>query len=491
MTQLASGTPAAAQDRHRPTLHFTVRRGWVNDPYGVVYSDGRYHMFFQYNPDGTTWSPRCHWGHAISADLVHWTEMAVALTPDESEIGCWSGSTVVAADGQPTILYTRIANADWGLGQVALARGSADLTTWQRDPLTSVITGPPPDLGGTAFRDPYVWHTGTHWTMVMGIGLPGGVGAAVQYRSDDLVEWSYTGIIAQRSTNDTDDVWTGTLWECPQLIEVGATWVLLVSVWDDDVLHYVAYALGDYDGCEFTARTWGRFTHGDQLYAMSAFRDTDGRPCVMSWFRERDSITPPDSPFAGAISLTRTLAVRGDNLIAELHPFGDSGWSWRLEDTSPDLAASPLTATVSTAPTQIRLIYATGGAGLVVLTRTGTDGSQTLRLSLDVAARALTVEGAAGDFLLRAPLDPTRPEGTITVVLDADLLELTSTGVSGMATARIPHGAGTIRLSGVGLHIHAVLGIADVTRISGLHRDPADVAAEKVPVPPIRGDDHP
>lgn len=460
MTQLAPGSSKAAHDRRRPALHFTVSRGWVNDPYGVVYSGGQYHMFFQYNPDGTVWSPRCHWGHAVSADLVHWDEKDVALTPGENEVGCWSGSAVVPVDGEPTILYTRIADDDWGQGQVALARGSADLTTWRRDPLASVITGPPANLRGTAFRDPFVWRTGTTWTMVMGIGLPGDVGAAVQYHSDDLVNWAYSGILAQRNTSDTQGVWTGKLWECPQLIEVGDTWVLLVSVWDDDILHYVAYALGDYDGFEFTARTWGRFTHGNQLYAMSAFRDSDGRPCVASWFRERDNVTPPGSPFAGAISLTRTLTVRGDTLIATLHPLGDYGWSWRQEETSPDLAATPLTAAASTSPTQIRLTYTTAGDALVALTRADTDGSQTLRLSLDLAERAISVEGVAGDILLHAPLDPTRPDGLVIVMLDADLLELTSSGVSGVATARIPDSAGTIRVTGVGRDIHADLQIA-------------------------------
>jgi beta-fructofuranosidase len=188
-----------------------------NDPHGIVYADGRYHLFFQYNPVGTVWFAACHWGRASSADLVTWQEHGIALAPGEGEVGCWSGSVVFDGD-VPTILYTRITSDDWGRGQVALARGSADLAAWRSD--ASVIDGPPAGLDTIAFRDPYVSRADDGWRMIVGAELPGGIAAALQYRSDDLAGWRFDGVLAQRSTTETAGAWTGRLWECPQLFEL-------------------------------------------------------------------------------------------------------------------------------------------------------------------------------------------------------------------------------------------------------------------------------
>jgi beta-fructofuranosidase len=435
---METSTPAPiTTERVRPALHFTPRSGWINDPHGVVHIGGRYHMFVQHNPHSMTWSPACHWLHATSPDLVRWREEGIALAPESGEIGCWSGSVVL--DGTtPTIIYTRIVGEDWGSGQVALARGTGALDQWLRDPAESVIDGPPGELRGTAFRDPYVWRSGPRWTMLMGIGLPGGTGAAVQYSSSDLLDWVYEGVVAERNTSETDGTWTGKLWECPQLLQVDGTWVLLVSVWDDDVLNYVAYAIGDYDGRRFQPRTWGRFTHGDDLYATTAFRDVEGRPCVMSWFRERSAQAPQGSPYAGAISLPYTLAIDGETLIARPHPDLAAIWTHHVERRSDDLAREQVNCPLAAGPAQVQLGYHGSEGSSIVLTRVGADATPSLRLVLAPMAGTLTLECPPGSLLLQSAIDSTRCDGALTLVIDADLLELTATGVSGMATARIP-----------------------------------------------------
>ena len=79
----------------RPEFHFTPTKGWINDPYGLVFHGGVYHLFFQYVPDSVTWASNCHWGHATSRDLVSWVEQDPAIAPGEDDDGIWSGSLAV------------------------------------------------------------------------------------------------------------------------------------------------------------------------------------------------------------------------------------------------------------------------------------------------------------------------------------------------------------------------------------------------------------
>jgi beta-fructofuranosidase len=355
-----------------------------------VYADGRYHLFFQYLPARTTWGPAVNWGHAVSADLIEWAEQPVALAPEPGEVGCWSGSVVLARE--PTLFYTRIVPGDPARGQVARAVGTPDLGTWRRDPAGSVIGGAPP--GVVELRDPMVWPAAGGWRMLVGARLAGGAGAALQYHSADLLDWAYDGVVTARPGAETGGVWTGSMWECPQLFALDGTWVLLLSVLDGKVPQHVAYGLGDYDGLRFTALTWGAFSHGDQMYATTTFQDAAGRRCVMSWLRERDNAAPPGSPWSGALSLPWVLHVDGDRLIATPHP--------KLSgSTSAEVVVEEKTVT------------AIGDLTVSV------DESVTLR------------EGAR--TLLRMP-----GSGRARVIIDADLIEVTVDGLSGIGVARRP-----------------------------------------------------
>lgn len=106
------------------------------------------------------------------------------------------------------------------------------------------MTAPDPNV--VAYRGPFVFRDGEHWRMFVGAGLEGGIAAAVSYRSADLSERPSDGIAAQRPGTEVDSIWTGTMWECPQLFEIDGSHVLVTSIWEDDVLHYVAYGVGTY-----------------------------------------------------------------------------------------------------------------------------------------------------------------------------------------------------------------------------------------------------
>jgi len=297
----------------RPSFHFTAAEGWINDPLGVTWKDGQYHLFYQYVPGRTTWASNCHWGHATSPDMIAWTEQGVAVAPGEGDGGVWSGSIVTGSDGAATMFYTSVTEPDIGIGTVRTATpDDASWASWTKG--KKLMTAP--DLGVVAYRDPFVFRDGEQWRMFVGAGLVGGTAAAVSYSSPDLSQWTLDGIAAQRSGTATDPVWTGTMWECPQLFEIDGSHVLVTSIWEDDVLHYVAYGVGSYCEGKFTARSWGQLSFGKSYYAPSFFRDKDGTPSLIFWVR---GVISPEGRWASTLSIPHTLTLEGDTLVATPH----------------------------------------------------------------------------------------------------------------------------------------------------------------------------
>jgi beta-fructofuranosidase len=294
----------------RPRFHFTAPRGWINDPHGVTIVDGRYHLFYQYVPESLQWQSNCHWGHATSADLFDFEHLPVALAPGSGDDGIWSGSI---AGG--TAFYTSVVEPEIGIGRIRSATPTdGSWRTWAKGPIVATA---PPELDVVAFRDPFVFPHGGGWRMLVGAALVGGTAAALSYRSETLASWEYEGIAAQRSSALTEPVWTGALWECPQLFEVEGRHVMVTSVWEADVLHHVAYAVGSYEGATFTPVSWGRLSYGPSYYAPSFFRDAAGAPTFVFWLR---GVADPAEGWAGAHSIPHTLSLRGDVLVAQPHP---------------------------------------------------------------------------------------------------------------------------------------------------------------------------
>lgn len=426
-------------DRIRPALHFTAQQGWTNDPHGIVHVAGQYHLFFQYNPAATQWSEHCHWGHAVSDDLVTWREREVALSPEGGEVGCWSGSTVVDDRG-PAILYTRISGPDWGRGEVALARPTRDMSDWRRDPQASVIDGPPPrDPGFVHFRDPQVRRDGDMWRAVLGAGIPGVGGCALQYSSADLEAWTFDGVVAQRAVDERDPVWSGEVWECPQLLAVADRWVLLISVFGDDRGHDVVHAVGDLADNRFTPTHWGTFAHGRPFYATTTFTDAEGLPCAMSWMRERGDAAPEGSPWCSAMSLVHVLSLTDDDrLTVSQHPALDAV----LPALRPDPGVGSAGAGAGGAGADLGEVGTTWrvqvdrdawGSDWRLDVEGGTDPWQVVA---DAASGTLVVTSADGEQLLRMPLG--EQPGVVDIVVDADTCEITSSTAEGIGNCWVP-----------------------------------------------------
>ncbi len=307
-----------AADRHRPRYHFLPPANWMNDPNGVIQWKGQYHLFYQYNPRGVDKGVK-HWGHAVSPDLVHWTHLPIALTPtpdSPDQDGCWSGCMVVN-DGVPTAVYTGVR----GRAQLpCLATSDDDLLSFRKYPGNPIISAPPPGLDVVGFRDHSIWREGSTWYMVIGSGIRGVGGAALLFRSADLLDWEYLHPLYRGDKDRTEPFYTGIMWECPDFFALDGKHVLIVSVWDATHqyrLHHAAYFVGRYEDHRFVPETEGILDVGGHFYAPQSMFDDRGRRLMWGWLWEgRDDEAVKEAGWAGMMSLPRVVSLLPDGTLA-------------------------------------------------------------------------------------------------------------------------------------------------------------------------------
>jgi beta-fructofuranosidase len=311
LAAIAAAATASAQkpleDPHFPRYHFRPPKNWMNDPNGLIYWNGEYHMFYQYNPHAAYWGDM-HWGHTVSTDLVHWKPLPLALYPDKpyDKDGVFSGCAVVH-DGVPTLVYTGT-NPE----TQCVATTSNNLREFHKLDKNPVISEPPAKV--TGFRDPWLWKEGDEWLMALGGGFPDVGGAILLYSSKDLVSWRYLHPLCQGDKSKT-----GHNWECPNFFPLGERHVLLISA---EPFRKVLYFIGRYENRRFTPESEGVFDAGGSLYAPQTFLDKDGRRTLIGWLTE----TRPQEEFvkagwSGGQSLPRVLTLRKDRTLGvEPHP---------------------------------------------------------------------------------------------------------------------------------------------------------------------------
>lgn len=417
-------------DVTRPRLHFTAQAGWINDPLGLTFHGGLYHLFFQFVPGQVEWGPDQRWGHATSSDLLHWTEGEVALEPGDGDGGIWSGSIAVPEVGPAALFYTAVDLDDFQVGRARLARPLDD--SWTRWIKKDVVAELPPGVDVVAYRDPYVFHDGATWRMLMGAGLTDGTATALTYQSDDLETWTYAGLLATRHRSETEPLWMGAVWECPQVFRLGGKWVLTVSVWEPVVPHYEAYAIGDLVEGRFVAESWGRLSYGPSYYAGSAFADKDGERGLMYWMRDVDD---PAGEWASAHSLPHRLTLQGDRVVAAPPHAVAAARTGRSTATRAGAVEVPLVVDLEwllDSPASEATLVAAGDDGAHVrleahsaeLTATVGDASWTMPL-VDAAVRVV-IDGPVVEIFTTAgvlglPIPSTGTRRTVTVRGDAVL----------------------------------------------------------------------
>jgi beta-fructofuranosidase len=296
---------------HRPRFHFLPERNWMNDPNGLIQWQGQTHLFYQYNPNGPFDGTK-HWGHAVSDDLVHWTHWPLALAPgpDGPDAGgCWSGCAV-DHDGVPALVYTGVDPQ-----VVCLATSMDGLLTWAKHPANPVIAGPPRELAAQArgqFRDPYVWREDGAWHMVIGCMQAGQGGLVLRYRSTNLVHWDYAGEVLRGDMHQTEPLPTGTMWECPNYIELDGRRVLIYSAYSEiEHVQYPVYYAASASDQPFTPSAQGIVVHGPSFYAPHGRRLDDGRTLMWGWLKEASSTaTQLQQGWSGVLSLPLVLTWR-------------------------------------------------------------------------------------------------------------------------------------------------------------------------------------
>lgn len=288
----------------RLIYHFEPQKGWSNDPNGLVFFNGKYHAFFQYNPHDTVWSEKIHWGHAVSDDLIHWEQMPISLYPDmpyENNGGVWSGCAVVR-DGRLYLFYTAVSR---DTGQTQCMAYSDDGVTFTKYEHNPIIRTYPPEASGD-FRDPKVTKLGDTYYMVVGTGKDN-TGKVVFYTSDNLFDWEYQGVLFEDSSNCR-------VIECPDFFELDGKFVLVYSsrLFPSPC---VKAAIGTFDGKTFTPEHIYSPEHGPHFYAPQSFLAPDNTRVQIGWmhhFSER----PAPQGYVGAFSIPRELHAKNGKLYS-------------------------------------------------------------------------------------------------------------------------------------------------------------------------------
>ncbi len=332
----SASAPAAYNEPHRPQFHFTPPSKWMNDPNGMVYYDGEYHLFYQHYPDSTVWGPM-HWGHAVSTDLVRWQQLPIAIFPDSlglifsgSAVVDWKNTSGFGKDGKPPLvaMYTyhdmvreKSGASTWQTQAIAYSNDRG--RTWTKYAGNPVIPNP----GLRDFRDTKViWHEASQrWIMVLAAG-----DRVKLYGSYNLREWQLL------SEFGVDLGAHGGVWECPDLFPLKlegtaeTKWVMLVSInpGGPNGGSATQYFVGDFNGSTFTldrsfAPSVGAagkepsrgvwIDHGRDNYAGVTWSDVpaeDGRRLFIGWMSNWDYATVvPTAAWRSAMTLPRVLTL--------------------------------------------------------------------------------------------------------------------------------------------------------------------------------------
>ena len=336
-------------DEMRPAYHFSPRIGWLNDPNGLSYYDGRYHLFYQYHPYSTYWGPM-HWGHAVSDDLITWEYLPAALAPDTEYdySGCFSGSAVTMDDGSHLLMYTGCGDSSgdptgkgrWiQLQSIAIRKpGGSEYAKYEGNPVISESDIPE---GGDPyeFRDPYMWRCadGSYRAIVANGRTSADEGTRLLlFRSEDGLHWGNGKVLFE------DERRIGVMWECPNFFPLDGRHILMASPMDmqaeeGDAVgsirfpqgNNVCYITGDYDeqleefkpdadDADAGYYMYEPVDGGLDFYAPQTFKTADGRRVMIGWMQDPSMAnvhSEDEFKIFGQMTVPRELTLKDGRLI--------------------------------------------------------------------------------------------------------------------------------------------------------------------------------
>lgn len=312
--KLSDTFDSSNRETYRPVYHHTPVYGWMNDPNGMFYKDGVYHLYFQYNPYGSMWG-NMTWGHSTSTDLTHWTYEGTAIVPDAWG-AIFSGSCVVDKDntagfgkGAVVAFYTSAKSTPWGdIQSQSMAYSLDNGKTFIKYEYNPILTSTERD-----FRDPKVfWYApGKHWVMMLAVGQEMQI-----YSSGNLKEWK------KESSFGAMQGAHGGVWECPDLVEVAVEgskekkWVLICNLNPGGPFGGSAaqYFVGSFDGKKFvnespTQTKW--LDWGKDNYATVTWSNAPAGRCIaLGWMSNwQYANNVPTTQYRSANTLARDLTL--------------------------------------------------------------------------------------------------------------------------------------------------------------------------------------
>ncbi len=371
----------------RPQFHFSPKQNWTNDPNGLVYFEGEYHLFFQYNPFGDRWG-HMSWGHAVSKDLVHWRELPVAL-PEENGVMIFTGGTVVDTKNtsgfclgqKPCMVAVYTGHTPKNGTKPALQTQNLAYSNDRGRTWTKFAGNPVLNLNMSDFRDPDVFwsESGRRW--VMAVSLPDDHKIRF-YGSPDLKQWEALSDFGPQGT-------TAGQWECPNVFEVpvdgnpkNTRWVLKVGLNPGGVQGGSGeqYFVGRFDGTRFVndnpagLSLWSDY--GKDCYCALTFNNQppSQQPVMMGWMNNWQYANEvPTKPWRGQMTVPRELALKtyADGIRLTQQP-GKALTS--LREKSPSQNAAGLTSRTFEVSAELP-IPASGEAGWKLKAK---DGSYTV-----------------------------------------------------------------------------------------------------------------
>ena len=419
-------------EQYRPQIHFSPSQNWMNDPNGMVYYDGTYHLFYQYNPYSNDWG-NMSWGHATSTDLIHWTEQSVALT--KTDLGdIFSGSCVIDKDntagfGKNAMIAFYTANGEKQQQAIAYSTdGGTSFTHYSGNPVISNTTM-------NDFRDPKVfWHEESQqWIMSLAKGYEYAIDF---YGSKDLKSWtklsSFTSSVERCNKGQ---------WECPDLLRMKYNgeekWVLVVSVNPGGPTSGsgTMYFVGSFDGTNFTADNLEYplfLDYGMDNYAGVTWSNTGDRIILLGWMNNWNYAgSVPCTPWRSAMTLPRELSLIDYNgtpllagkVVSEIDKIAGTWTDVKEGQTFDSADAYHLQVTLSTASNQTVTLQ--------------NESKEKFVIELNAAAKRLVARRNAntgaisfsGQFSLpsvQAPLNTTASEMTLDIYIDQSSVEVIS-----------------------------------------------------------------